>query len=52
MPYVCVQKLRKLVLFWFQVNEMNEKMSFEMGVQFAASFYMGKSFLGVWNVFI
>ena len=27
---------------------MNEKMSFKMGVKFAASFYMGKNFLDVW----
>ena len=31
---------------------MNEKMSFKMGVIFAASFDMGKNFLDVWNVFI
>ena len=43
------------------MNEMNEKMSFKMGVQFsvsfkmgekvAASFYMGKNFLDIWHVF-
>ena len=27
------------------MNETNEKMSFKMGVTFAASFYMGKNFL-------
>ena len=26
------------------MKELNEKMSFKMGVTFAASFYMGKSF--------
>ena len=31
---------------------MNEKMSFKMGVIFAASFNMRKNFLHVWNVFI
>ena len=31
---------------------MNKKMSFKMGVKFAASFYMGKHFLDVWHVFI
>ena len=31
---------------------MNEKMSFKMGVIFAASFNMGKNFLHVWNIFI
>ena len=40
-PYVCVQKGRKWVLFRLQLNEMNEKMSFKMGVKFGASFYMG-----------
>ena len=38
--------------FRLQVNEMNEKVSFKMGVKFAASFYMGKNFLDVWHVFI
>ena len=49
---MCVQNLRKRVLFWLQVNEMNEKMSFKMGVKFAASFHTGKNFLDVWHVFI
>ena len=31
---------------------MNEKMSFKIGVIFAALFNMGKNFLHVWNVFI
>ena len=31
---------------------MNEKMSFKMGAQFAASFYMGNNFLGVWHIFV
>ena len=34
------------------MNEMNEKMSFKMGAKFAASFYMGPTFLDVWNVFM
>ena len=38
--------------FWLQVNELNEKMSFKMGVNFAVSFYMGKKLSDVWNVFI
>ena len=32
------------------MSEMNEKMSFKMGVKFAASFDMGKNFLNVWKV--
>ena len=31
-------------LFGFQENEMNEKMSFKMGVKFLALFYMGRNF--------
>ena len=31
---------------------MNEKMSFKMGVKFAASVYKGKNFLNVWHVFV
>ena len=27
---------------WLQVNEMNEKMSFKVGVKFTAPFYMGR----------
>ena len=51
--YVCVcPKLKELVLFRLQVNEMNENMSFKMSVKFAASLYMGKNFLDVWHVFI
>ena len=34
------------------VNEMNEKMSFKMGVKCAASFCMGTNLLDVWHVFI
>ena len=33
------------VLFRLQVNEMNEKVSFKMGVKCAASFHMGKNLL-------
>ena len=29
---------------------MNEKMSFNMGVRFVASFNMGKNFLDVWII--
>ena len=31
------------------MNEINEKISFTMGVRFAASFNMGKNFLDVWT---
>ena len=34
------------------MNEMNEKMSFKMGVTFAVSFYMGRNFLDVRHVFL
>ena len=34
------------------MNEMNKKMSFKMGVKYAASFYMAKNFLEVWHAFI
>ena len=34
------------------MTEMNEKMSFKMGVKFAASFYMGKNFLDEQHAFI
>ena len=34
------------------MNEINENMSFKMGVEFAASIYMGKDFLDVWHVFV
>ena len=44
MPVCLCPKGRKWVLFRLQVNEMNEKMSFKMGVKFAASFYLGKSY--------
>ena len=30
--------------FLLQVNEMNEKVSFKMGVKFAVPFYMGRIF--------
>ena len=43
-PDVCVEKWRIWVPFGLQVNEMNEKMSFKMGVKFAALFYMGGNF--------
>ena len=39
---MCVlKKGRRLTPFQLQVNEMNEKMSFKMGMEFAVSFYMG-----------
>ena len=46
---MCVSKIEGNGFFFFQlqVNEMNENMSFKMGVKFAASFYMGKKFLYV-----
>ena len=42
--YVCVEKGRIWVPFQLQVNEMNEKMSFKMGVKFAVPFFMGRTF--------
>ena len=50
---MCVSKREGNEFFFrLQVNQMNEKMSFIMGVIFAASFIMGKNFLNVWNAFI
>ena len=50
---MCVSKSKGNGFFFrLQVNEMNEKMSFKMGVKLAASFYMGKNFLDVQHVFI
>ena len=49
---MCVQKCGKWVLFWLQVNEMNEKMPFEMGAKFAALFYTRKHFFDVRHVFV
>ena len=37
---MCVEKLRIWVPFLLQMNEMNEKMSFKMGVKFAVPFFM------------
>ena len=40
---VCVcPNVKEMGSFQPQVNDMNEKMSFKMGIKFAASFYMGK----------
>ena len=39
-PDVCVKMRRKWFIFQLQVNEMNEKMSFKMGVEFAVSVYV------------
>ena len=45
MPVCVCLKVKEMDSFLsLQVNELNEKMSFKMGVKFAASFYMGKSF--------
>ena len=49
---MCVSKVKEMGSFWLQENEMNEKMSFKMGVKFAASYDKGKNFLDVWNVFV
>ena len=38
---------RKWVLFWHQVSEMNEKLSFKMGVMFTSLFYMGENCLDI-----
>ena len=46
-PDVCVKKCRIWVPFQLQENEMNEKMSFKMGVKFAAPLYMGRIFSDV-----
>ena len=51
MPVCLCPKGRKWVLFRLQVNEMNEKLSFKMGVKFAASFYLGKSY-AMDNIFL
>ena len=34
------------------MNEINDNMSFKMGAKFAASFYMGKNVLDLWDVFV
>ena len=39
---MCVENGRKWVLFRHKVNEMNEKLSFRMGVIFTCSIYMHK----------
>ena len=40
---MCVSKMEgNGSLFRHQVNEMNEKLSFQMGVKFAAPLYMGR----------
>ena len=45
---MCVSKSERNGLFFrLQVNEMNLKKSFKIGVNFAASVYMGKDFLNV-----
>ena len=46
-PDVCVENGREWVLFPHQVNEMNEKLSFKMGVIFTTSNYMGENCLDV-----
>ena len=40
-------KAKEMALFLFQVNKMNEKMSFKIGVKSAASVYVGKDVLDV-----
>ena len=41
---MCVQKRRIWVPLRLQVNEMNEKISFKMGVKFAVPVYMDRVF--------
>ena len=41
---MCVVKRRIWVPFWLQVNDMNEKISFIVGVKAAAPFHMGRTF--------
>ena len=42
---MCVSKIEgNGSLFRLQVNEMNERMSFKMGVKFAVQVYMGRIF--------
>ena len=49
---VCVcPKVKEMSCFQLQVNKLNEKMSFKVGVKFAISFYMGRTFLDIWHVF-
>ena len=44
-PDVCVEKLRKLVLFLAPREcEINEKLLSKMGVKFVNSLYMGRTF--------
>ena len=46
MPLCVCRKVKDMgPFFQLQVNEMNEKMSFKMGVKFAVPFYMGRIFL-------
>ena len=42
---MCVEKQRIWVPFRLQVNEMNEKMSFKMGVKFAVPLHLDSIFL-------
>ena len=42
---MCVEKQRIWVPFRLQVNEMNEKMSFKMGVKFAVPLDLDSIFL-------
>ena len=49
---VCVCPKVEWVLFQLQGNEMNEKISFKMDANFAASFYMGKNVFDIWHVFV
>ena len=43
-PDVCVENGGKWVLFRHQVNEMKERLSFKMGVKFAARLYVVEFF--------
>ena len=50
---MCVSKSEGNGSFiWLQMNEMNEKISFKMGMKFAASVYIGKGFPHVWHLFV
>ena len=53
MPGCVCRKVKEMgPFFWLQVNEMNDKMSFKMGMKFAASVYIGKDFPDVWHIFV
>ena len=52
MPGCACRKVKEMGHFCASSVEVNEKISFKMGMKFAASVCKGKDFLHVWHIFV